>query len=98
MTRIHQDDETRIQLVAAAAAVCLLVCVCALMAKLSLSLSLNSSKTCRFVTLGVVTMVLLLLLLYNCQLWLEEGTLSVRPQLSYLTLTHGQTRQTARGI
>ena len=68
-------------------------------AKLSLSLSLNSSKTCRFVTLGVVTMVLLLLLLlYNCQLWLEEGTLSVRPQLSYLTLTHGQTRQTARGI
>ena len=95
MTRIHQDDETRIQLVAAAA-VCLLVCVCALMAKLSLSL--NSSKTCRFVTLGVVTMVLLLLLLYNCQLWLEEGTLSVRPQLSYLTLTHGQTRQTARGI
>ena len=56
MTRIHQDDETRIQLVAAAA-VCLLVCVCALMAKLSLSL--NSSKTCRFVTLGVVTMVLL---------------------------------------
>ena len=78
--------------------VCLCVCARWWPSYLSLSLSLNSSKTCRFVTLGVVTMVLLLLLLYNCQLWLEEGTLSVRPQLSYLTLTHGQTRQTARGI